>query len=91
VVLVNNDGGGIFEHLPVASMGQAFEQFFATPQTVQLDTLCQAYGIAHQRVQDWDSLVAAISVLPTSGVRVLEVPTDRKADKLTLGELLSSV
>ena len=43
---------------------QAFEQFFATPQTVQLDTLCQAYGIAHQRVQDWDSLVAAISVLP---------------------------
>ena len=35
--------------------------------------------------------VAAISVLPTSGVRVLEVPTNRKADKLALGELLSSV
>jgi len=35
--------------------------------------------------------VTAISVLPSSGVRVLEVPTDRKADKLALGELLSSV
>ena len=91
VVLVNNDGGGIFEHLPVASMGQTFEQFFTTPQTVQIDTLCKAYGIAHQRVRDWDSLVAAISVLPTSGVRVIEVPTDRKADKLALSELLSAI
>jgi 2-succinyl-5-enolpyruvyl-6-hydroxy-3-cyclohexene-1-carboxylate synthase len=91
VVLVNNNGGGIFEHLPVAKAEPSFEQYFATPQTVQLDTLCQAYGVTHQRVQDWDSLVAAISVLPTSGVRVIEVPTDRKADKLKLRELLSSV
>jgi 2-succinyl-5-enolpyruvyl-6-hydroxy-3-cyclohexene-1-carboxylate synthase len=91
VVLVNNDGGGIFEHLPVSSMGQTFDQFFSTPQTVQLDSLCQAYRVAHQRVSDWASLVEAISVLPTSGVRVIEVPTDRKADKLALRELLSSV
>ena len=91
VVLINNHGSGIFEHLPVASMDATFESFFATPQTVQLETLCQAYGIAHQRIQEWDSLVTAISVLPSSGVRVLEVPTDRKADKLALSELLSSV
>ena len=91
VVLVNNDGGGIFEHLPVASMGTVFEQFFTTPQTVQLDILCQAYGIGHQRVRDWGSLVTAISVLPDSGVRVLEMRTDRKTDKLALSELLRLV
>ncbi len=88
VVLVNNDGGGIFEHLAISSMDETFEQYFATPQTVQLDTLCQAYGVTHQWVQDWDSLAAEISVLPTSGVRVLEVPTDRKADQLALRELV---
>ena len=58
---------------------------------MQLETLCQAYSIAYQRAQDWDSLVAAVSVLPDSGVRVLEVRTDRKTDKLALSELLSSV
>ena len=79
------------DHAHGSVAGQAFEQFFTTPQTAQLDTLCQAYGVAHQRVQDWGSLVAAISVLPTSGVRVLEVPTDCKANKLALAELLSSV
>lgn len=91
VVLVNNDGGGIFEHLPVSSMGETFEQYFSTPQTVQLDTLCQAYGVKHQCVQSWGELVEAIRFLPTSGVRVIEVPTDRKADKLALRELLSSI
>jgi 2-succinyl-5-enolpyruvyl-6-hydroxy-3-cyclohexene-1-carboxylate synthase len=34
VVLINNRGGGIFEHLPVAQFEPPFEEFFATPQTV---------------------------------------------------------
>ena len=72
-------------------MGATFDQYFSTPQTVQLDTLCQAYSVAYARVSDWESLVDAISVLPTSGVRVIEVPTDRKADKLALRELIGSV
>ncbi len=86
VVLVNNQGGGIFEHLPVAALQDCFESYFATPQTVRLDRLCEAYGVQYQRVQDWHSLIAAIRLLPTSGVRVIEVPTDRKADQLQLRE-----
>jgi 2-succinyl-5-enolpyruvyl-6-hydroxy-3-cyclohexene-1-carboxylate synthase len=91
VVLVNNNGGGIFEHLPVSELDAVFERHFATPQTVQIETLCHAYGVKHQRVQNWSELVEAISFLPTSGVRVLEVPTDRKADTLKLRELLGAV
>jgi 2-succinyl-5-enolpyruvyl-6-hydroxy-3-cyclohexene-1-carboxylate synthase len=89
VVLVNNNGGGIFEHLPVSALGETFDQYFSTPQAVQLEVLCQAYGIRYQRVQDWKGLVDAISVLPESGVRVIEIPTDRKADQSTLQELIS--
>ena len=32
IVCVNNDGGGIFEHLPIAQFDPPFERFFATPQ-----------------------------------------------------------
>ena len=30
VILVNNAGGGIFEHLPVAAIEPEFEKYFAT-------------------------------------------------------------
>lgn len=90
VLLANNQGGGIFEHLPVAQVNDSFERYFATPQNVKLDTLCKAYGVAHQQIQDWDALITAIQALPKQGVRVLEVATDRKADKALLQEFLKS-
>ena len=88
VVLVNNNGGGIFEHLPVSELDAVFERHFGTPQNVQFATLCQAYGVKHRQVESWAELEEAIRFLPTSGVRVLEVPTDRKADKQKLRALL---
>lgn len=88
IVLTNNQGGGIFEQLPVSTIKDSFERFFATPQSVHLDILCQAYGVKHQQVQNWDTLIKAIKVLPKQGVRVIEVPTNRKADKEQLQTLL---
>ena len=80
IVLINNQGGGIFEHLPVAEYGATFEEFFATPQDVAFDRLAVAYGIEHVAIRDWSQFEALISTLPESGVRVLEIRTDRKQD-----------
>ncbi|TVP80283.1 MAG: 2-succinyl-5-enolpyruvyl-6-hydroxy-3-cyclohexene-1-carboxylic-acid synthase [Puniceicoccaceae bacterium] len=88
IVLVNNAGGGIFEHLPIAKMEPPFEQYFATPQTVDFAGLCAAHGIGHQSIQDWASLIDAVNQLPCEGVRVLEIRTNRKADKEQLQQLL---
>jgi 2-succinyl-5-enolpyruvyl-6-hydroxy-3-cyclohexene-1-carboxylate synthase len=87
IVLVNNAGGGIFEHLPVAGLDPPFEQFFATPQGVNFEALCGAHGVAYQLIGHWAALTEAIGQLPPSGVRVLEVKTDRKADKESLRAL----
>ena len=84
VIVSNNGGGGIFENLPVADWEPPFERFFATPQTVDIGTLCQAHGVVYLRIDNMDTLIAAIRELPASGVRVLEVSTDRKADVRTL-------
>lgn len=80
IVLINNRGGGIFEHLPVAQFDPPFEEFFATPQSVDFGTLAAAYGVAHEEVSDWGRFAALVSTLPSRGVRLLEVPTDRKRD-----------
>jgi 2-succinyl-5-enolpyruvyl-6-hydroxy-3-cyclohexene-1-carboxylate synthase len=80
IVLINNNGGGIFEHLPVAQATPHFEDFFATPQDVDFKQLCSAYGVKHVLVRDWSHLAILLASLPQTGLRVLEVCTARKAD-----------
>ena len=80
IVLINNQGGGIFNHLPVAQFPEAFEEFFATPQEVDFRRLCAAYGVKHTRVRDWAHFGRLLARLPARGVRVLEVRTDRVKD-----------
>lgn len=84
VILVNNKGSGIFEYLPIAAQQDVFETHFATPQQVSIEGLCRAHGVSYQCIRDWDTLVNCISQLPASGLQVLELPTDRKADAATL-------
>ena len=79
VLLINNHGGGIFEHLPVAAHEPPFEEFFATPQQVDIAGLCAAHGIAHQTVTDCARMCDLCAELPVAGIRVLELITDRKS------------
>jgi 2-succinyl-5-enolpyruvyl-6-hydroxy-3-cyclohexene-1-carboxylate synthase len=80
IVLINNRGGGIFEHLPVAQFEPVFEEFFATPQEVDFAKLCAAHRVEHVHVEDWAHFESLITRLPAQGIRVLEVTTDRKRD-----------
>ena len=89
VICINNNGGGIFEHLPVAESSPEFEDYFATPQTVDFAQLCIAHDVSHTRIHDWDTFTEAVSRLPERGVHVLELKTDRKADRATLKQLLA--
>ncbi len=90
IVLINNRGGGIFQHLPVAQV-EPFEEYFATPQEVDFAKLCAAYGVEHLAVKDWAGFSAHIAVLPKTGIRVLELCTDRKRDAAFRKELLADV
>jgi 2-succinyl-5-enolpyruvyl-6-hydroxy-3-cyclohexene-1-carboxylate synthase len=80
IIVVNNAGGGIFEHLPIASLAAEFDRYFATPMPVQLGLLCAAHGVSHQSASV-SEIAGFLSTQPRpSGVRVIEVTTDRKAD-----------
>ncbi len=80
IVLLNNQGGGIFHQLPIAQFDPPFEAFFATPQRVSFEHLCQTYGIDYHRITAWAHLQTCLATLPTTGIQVLEVPCDRTRD-----------
>ena len=83
IVLINNRGGGIFGHLPVARFEPPFEEYFATPQQADFSKLSAAYGVRHVMVRNPAHLAGLLRKLPARGVRVLEVRTDRTRDAAT--------
>lgn len=91
VILINNNGGGIFEMLPISQFEPPFEDFFATPQNIDFSRLCATYNIEHQLITNWQHLQQLINPLPATGIRVLELRTNRKVDALWLQENLQEL
>ena len=80
IILINNNGGGIFEMLPIAKFNPPFEEFFATPQNIDFSQLCATYNVQYQLIHSWEELKNNLKQLPKTGIRVLEVKTNRKKD-----------
>ncbi|WP_375493154.1 2-succinyl-5-enolpyruvyl-6-hydroxy-3-cyclohexene-1-carboxylic-acid synthase [uncultured Nostoc sp.] len=80
IVLINNNGGGIFEMLPIAKFEPPFEEFFGTPQDIDFAQLCVTYNVQHELITSWQQLQQRLNPLPATGIRVLELQTNRKAD-----------
>jgi 2-succinyl-5-enolpyruvyl-6-hydroxy-3-cyclohexene-1-carboxylate synthase len=78
IVVLNNDGGGIFEHLPQAGQLERdeFETVLATPLGFDVGSLAAAYGVAHRQVGS----IAELSTASSEGTGVIEVPIDRAAN-----------
>ena len=76
IVVVDNDGGGIFSFLPQATAlpEDRFEQLFGTPLGVDVVALATSYGLDARTVQAVDELVEQ---LEQPGPWVCCVPTDR--------------
>lgn len=83
IFLVNNQGGGIFEHLAIASDSH-FETYFATPQAVDYASLCTALSVPYQQLNTVQSLDKALKSISGHGIRVFEIKTNRKKDAETL-------
>ncbi len=76
VVVVHNDGGGIFSTLEQAAFPASFERLFGTPHGADLRSLAAAAGLPHRRIEHAADLSAALA---GTGLRVLEVRADRSA------------
>jgi 2-succinyl-5-enolpyruvyl-6-hydroxy-3-cyclohexene-1-carboxylate synthase len=79
LVVINNGGGGIFSFLPIANLESSrFERLFLTPQSGDISQICGAVGAVHERVDEADSLGAALQRhIGHRGLRIVEVMVDR--------------
>lgn len=79
IVLVNNDGGGIFSFLPQADHPQYFETLFGTPLGLDFQHAARLYGATFHRVRSWAEFREVFSTsLQTEGLKIIELSSDRK-------------
>lgn len=95
IVLINNEGGGIFQMLPISAFEPPFEQFFRTPQQMDFEHLAATYQVAWERIESWVQLQQALNPLPERGLRILEVSCDCQNDtqwrRITFKECVKSL
>jgi 2-succinyl-5-enolpyruvyl-6-hydroxy-3-cyclohexene-1-carboxylate synthase len=81
IVLVNNDGGGIFSFLPQAAHPQHFEQLFGTPTGLDFSPIVHMYGGHFKQVTDWSQFREAVTYgIASGGLHVVEVATERSSN-----------
>jgi 2-succinyl-5-enolpyruvyl-6-hydroxy-3-cyclohexene-1-carboxylate synthase len=79
IVLLNNDGGGIFHFLPVASEGEGFEEHIATPHGLDFAHAADLYGCAYKRSATEHDLRAALNdAIGSAQTTIIEIRTDRE-------------
>ena len=89
VVVLNNDGGGIFSFLPVAKHKEFFEPYFGTPQGVGFAPAAEMFGLHYERPGTTAQFVEIYRGACARGSSTLiEVRTDREENVRLHGELL---
>ncbi|MCC5839128.1 MAG: 2-succinyl-5-enolpyruvyl-6-hydroxy-3-cyclohexene-1-carboxylic-acid synthase [Opitutales bacterium] len=89
-LVINNAGGGIFEHLPIAKWDPPFEEFFATPQDIVFETFAASLGIPHRPFKAAPQITQALADFPRGGVHLWEWTTCRKTSAATRKSLLAT-
>jgi 2-succinyl-5-enolpyruvyl-6-hydroxy-3-cyclohexene-1-carboxylate synthase len=77
IVVVNNDGGGIFHMLPVEDFDPPFTEQFKTPHGLDFAPAAELYGLEFVRARDRDAFREAYRTsLDSDGTQVIEIPFD---------------
>jgi 2-succinyl-5-enolpyruvyl-6-hydroxy-3-cyclohexene-1-carboxylate synthase len=79
IVLLNNDGGGIFHFLPVAGESDGFEEHIATPHGLDFSHAAALYGLDYERPASVAALRHAVqAAVSHHRTTIVEVRTDRE-------------
>lgn len=81
IVVVDNQGGGLFDSLPQAGHAPDYERLFVTPPGRDLEVLARFHGLRYAEACDRETLKrAAGEALERPGVDLIRIPVDRRHD-----------
>ena len=79
IILLNNNGGGIFSFLPQRDYPESFEKYFATPHDLTFQAAAALYGLDYSKATSWEEFRALLSATTApSRTTIVEVQTDRE-------------
>lgn len=78
IVVINNDGGGIFSFLPQAEEPKHFELLFGTPIGLDFEPVVRMYGGTFTRVENWEQFQQAVAQsVGGEGLHIVEIVSER--------------
>ncbi|MCC6795844.1 MAG: 2-succinyl-5-enolpyruvyl-6-hydroxy-3-cyclohexene-1-carboxylic-acid synthase [Candidatus Hydrogenedentes bacterium] len=79
LIVLNNNGGGIFHFLPIAEHTDVFEKYFGTPHGLHFNDAARMFGLPYSRPTTKAEFVEAYKMAQDSATScIIEVITDRE-------------
>jgi 2-succinyl-5-enolpyruvyl-6-hydroxy-3-cyclohexene-1-carboxylate synthase len=92
VVIINNDGGGVFHFLPIAEEDASFERYFGTPHGLTFERAAAQFGLAYHAPASMTELVQSHeAAMESNASALIEVQTDRRENLRFHREILEAV
>lgn len=81
IVVINNDGGGIFSFLPQYAEKKHFEALFGTPLGLDYEHVVNMYHGVFSRPKTWEQFRSAVANgISSNGLHVIEIRTNRESN-----------
>lgn len=82
ILLVNNNGGGIFSFLPQSEHSKNFELLFGTPLDLEFEHAVKMFKGEFTKIEDWDHLESEMmKATNQTGLKVFELRTNRDVNR----------
>jgi 2-succinyl-5-enolpyruvyl-6-hydroxy-3-cyclohexene-1-carboxylate synthase len=92
ILLINNNGGGIFSFLPQANEPKHFEKLFGTPLDLDFRHVVEMYKGKYDLIKDWSHFSAVFAENQSvEGLKVMEIQTIRDRNLTEHRDLWKSV
>ncbi|TSI03029.1 2-succinyl-5-enolpyruvyl-6-hydroxy-3-cyclohexene-1-carboxylic-acid synthase [Lysinibacillus sp. BW-2-10] len=78
VIVLNNDGGGIFSYLSQSSVEQYYEELFGTPTALQFKDVANMYDMEYIQIDSYNELNIFFDKENEKPLRLVEIITDRQ-------------
>jgi len=92
IVLLNNEGGGIFHRLPARAFEPHFSDFFITAHGLDFARVAALYGLSYVRADDRATFRQAFAeAVGGPGSTLIEARTDAIADLQRRGDIMTAI
>ena len=91
ILLINNNGGGIFHRLPVAKHEPPFEEMFLTPHEMDFSHTAKLYGLSYELINAENAAEKVAEALALPQSHILEIKTDSAHGEKIRREILKKI